>query len=57
MMTTKLKQNTDPDMEAILERALHGKPLDPNVYKRIREEGARSQRDPKEAWTVDIAVI
>jgi hypothetical protein len=40
-MSTGTKGTIDGDTEAILERILHGKPLDEDVYRRIRAEGAR----------------
>lgn len=56
-MNTDLKQSSDLDAEAILERALHGKPLDPNVYQRIREEGAKiTEEIRKKHGILNIAV-
>jgi hypothetical protein len=47
---------TDPDTEAILER-VRGKPLDPVIYKRIREEGARiTEGIRKKHGVLNIAV-
>jgi len=34
-------KTTDADTEAILNRMASGKPLDPDVYRRIRAEGAK----------------
>ena len=48
--------SSDPDTEAILER-VRGKPLDPAIYQRIREEGARiTEEIRKKHGTLNIAV-
>jgi hypothetical protein len=47
---------TDPETEAILDR-VRGKPLDPEIYHRIREEGARiTEEIRKKFGTRNIAV-
>jgi len=47
---------TDPETEAILDR-VRGKPLDPVIYNRIREEGARiTEEIRKKFGTRNIAV-
>ncbi len=54
-MSTNLK-TTDPDNEAILER-IRGKPLDPAVYNRIREQGAKiTEEIRRQHGTLNIAV-
>jgi hypothetical protein len=40
-MSTDIRPAVDPDTEAILDRMATGKPLDPEVYRRVREEGAK----------------
>lgn len=41
MMSTDTQPTVDPDTAAILERMATGKPLAPEVYHRIRAEGAK----------------
>ena len=40
-MSMDIRQTVDTDTEAILERMVTGKPLDPEVYRQIRAEGAK----------------
>jgi hypothetical protein len=35
----------DPDTKAVIEKLMTGKPLDPEVYRRIREEAARASEE------------
>lgn len=47
----------DPDALAVIEHAMQGKPLDPEIYRRIREAGDRlTEEIRKEHGTVDLAV-
>lgn len=39
-MSTNTKA-TDPDTEAILDHMATGRPIDPEIYRRIRAEGAK----------------
>lgn len=40
-----------------MERVLHGKPLDPETYRRIREEGDRiTEEIRRQHGTIEIAV-
>ena len=56
-MSTEAKPSLDADMEALMERVLHGKPLPPDVYRRIREEGERiTEEIRREQGTIEIAV-
>jgi hypothetical protein len=56
-MSTDTRPSIDPDTEAILERMTTGKPLDPDVYRRIREEGAKITEEVRRKHGVlDIAV-
>ncbi|MSR59298.1 MAG: hypothetical protein EXS05_16925 [Planctomycetaceae bacterium] len=56
-MSTDTRLVIDPDTEAILERMVTGKPLDPEVYRRVREEGARITEEIRRTQgTVSIAV-
>jgi len=48
--------STDPVTEAVLER-MKGKPLDPAIHKRLREEAARVRDEiQKQHGTLNIAV-
>ena len=45
------------DSQAVLEHLLHKTPLDPEVYRRVRERAARVTNELKKKYgTVDIAV-
>jgi hypothetical protein len=56
-MSTIVKSALDVDDEALMERVLHGKPLDPVIYRRIREEGDRiTEAIRREQGTIEIAV-
>ena len=56
-MSTEAKPTVDADTEALMERVLHGKPLPPDVYRRIREEGDRITEEIRRQYgTVEIAV-
>jgi hypothetical protein len=45
------------DKDALLERITTGKPLDPEVYRRIREKGTRITEELRRAYgEMDIAV-
>jgi hypothetical protein len=47
----------DPDTQAVIERAMTGKPLDPETYRRIRERGDRLTEDIRRVHgLVNIAV-
>jgi hypothetical protein len=47
----------DPDTQAVIERAMTGKPLDPEIYRRIRERGERLTEEIRRAHgVVNIAV-
>ncbi|HVA50883.1 MAG TPA: hypothetical protein VNH11_31360 [Pirellulales bacterium] len=57
IMSTEAKPILDADTEALMERVLHGKPLDPEVYRRIREEGDRiTEEIRRQHGTIEIAV-
>jgi hypothetical protein len=56
-MSTEAKPILDADTEALMERVLHGKPLDPEVYQRIRAEGDRiTEEIRRQHGTIEIAV-
>ena len=56
-MSTETRSTLDTDDEALMERVLHGKPLDPEVYRRIREEGDRiTEEIRRQQGTIEIAV-
>ncbi len=45
------------DTKAVMEHAMTGKPLDPEVYRRVRERGERLTEDLRRQYgTLDIAV-
>lgn len=47
----------EADEEALMERVLHGKPLDPEIYRRIREAGDRVTEELRRRHgTIEIAV-
>jgi len=47
----------DPDTQAVIEHALTGKPLDPEIARRIRAEGEKVRQDIfRKHGVVDIAV-
>lgn len=47
----------EADEEALMERVLHGKPLDPEIYRRIREAGDRITEELRRRHgTIEIAV-
>ena len=55
----EIAQNTleDPDTLAVIERAMRGKRLDPETYRRVREAGDRlTEEIRKTHGTVDLAV-
>lgn len=57
VMSTDTRTSVDPDTEALMERILHGKPLDPDVYRRIQERGSKiTEEIRREFGTVEIAV-
>ncbi|HVA51028.1 MAG TPA: hypothetical protein VNH11_32105 [Pirellulales bacterium] len=56
-MSTEAKSVLDADMEALMERVLHGKPLEPDVYQRIRAECDRVTEEIRQQHgTIEIAV-
>lgn len=56
-MSIETKPALDADTEAVLERIAHGTPLPPDVYRRIRERGARLREEMRQEFgTVEIAV-
>jgi hypothetical protein len=47
----------DPDTQAVIQKLLTGKPLDPQVYRRIREEAARiSEEVYRKHGLLDVGV-
>lgn len=47
----------EADTRAVIEKLMTGKPLDPEVYRRIRERSARISEDVfKEHGLLDVAV-
>jgi hypothetical protein len=57
LMSTVIRPALDPDTEALMERILHGKPLDPELYRRIQEQGDRLTEEIRQKiGTVEIAV-
>ena len=55
-MTTHTQHFIDADTEALLER-IAGKPLDPEVYRRIQERGNKATEEiRKKMGTIEIAV-
>jgi hypothetical protein len=57
LMSTEIKPTVDTDDEALMQRVLHGKPLDPAVYRRIRQEGDRiTEEIRRQHGTIEIAV-
>jgi len=47
----------DPDTQAVIEKLMTGKPLDPETYRRIREEAARiSEEVYRKHGLLDIGV-
>ena len=55
-MSTEAKLAIDTDDEALMERVLHGKPLDPEVCRRIRQEGDRiTEETRRQHGTIEIA--
>jgi hypothetical protein len=56
-MNTEMKSTIEADEEALMERVLHGKPLDPEIYRRIREAGDRITEELRRRHgTIEIAV-
>lgn len=56
-MNTEMKSTIEADEEALMERVLHGKPLDPEIYRRIREAGDRVTEELRRRHgTIEIAV-
>jgi hypothetical protein len=55
-MTTDTRHPIDADTEALLER-IAGKPLDPEVYRRIQERGNKvTEEIRKRMGTIEIAI-
>lgn len=55
--TTPVDSVEIADSQAVLEHLLHKTPLDPEVYRRVRERAARVTNELKKKYgTVDIAV-
>jgi len=47
----------DPDTQAVIEHAMTGKPLDPAIAKRVREEGGKLRAEIfQKNGLLDIAV-
>lgn len=56
-MSIDTQTSVDPDTEALIERILHGKPLDPDVYRRIQDRGNKITDEIRRKFgTVEIAV-
>ncbi|HEX7378541.1 MAG TPA: hypothetical protein VF278_15585 [Pirellulales bacterium] len=56
-MSTETKSTIEADDEALMERVLHGKPLEPETYRRIRAEGDRiTEEIRRRHGTIEIAV-
>lgn len=56
-MSTEIKPTLDADTEAIMQRIIHGTPLPPDVYQRIRGQGDRLREEMRQKYgTVEIAV-
>lgn len=56
-MSTETKSTLEVDDEALMERVLRGKPLEPEVYRRLREEGDRiTEEIRRQHGTIEIAV-
>ena len=56
-MTIDTRPPGNHHTEALLERILHGKPLDPDVYRRIQERGDKITEEIREKFgTIEIAV-
>jgi hypothetical protein len=56
-MSTELKPSIDADTEALMERIMHGIPLPPDVYQRIRSRGDKLKEEMCQRYgTVEIAV-
>ena len=56
-MSTEARPALDPDTEALLERIVHGTPLPPDVYQRIRERGDKLRDEMRKTpGGVEIAV-
>jgi hypothetical protein len=55
--TDDLRPETDADALAIIEHIMTGKPLDPEVCRRVREEAERATEEMRRrSGTVEIAV-
>ena len=55
--THPLNPETDADTLAIIEHVMTGKPLDPEVYRRVRAEAERATEEMRQrVGTVEIAV-
>lgn len=56
-MSIEIKPSADADTEALMQRILHGTPLPPDVYQRIREHGDKLREEMRQKYgTVEIAV-
>lgn len=57
VMSTDTRPAVDPETEALMARILHGKPLDPELYRRIQERGRKITEEIRQnSGTVEIAV-
>jgi hypothetical protein len=55
--TDNIDPETDADARAIIEHAMTGAPLDPEVYRRVRERGDRIRQETYEKHGVlDVGV-
>jgi predicted house-cleaning NTP pyrophosphatase (Maf/HAM1 superfamily) len=56
-MKTPEKLVTAADAEAVIEHAITGKPLDPDVARRVREQSERATEELRRSYvTVNVAV-
>lgn len=56
-MSTEAKPTVDADTEALMERIIHGTPLPPDVYQRIKERGDRLTEEIRQQYGIrEIAV-
>lgn len=56
-MSIDTRASVVPDTEAILERMATGKPLEPEVYRRIQERGDKITEELRQKYgTIEIAV-
>ena len=57
-MSTDTQTNIDEDAEAVLQHAFHGKPLDPDVARRVRERAAEiTERIRRTKGVIDDATF